>query len=79
MKAYIGSFYKVNGRPREMTFVKLKDLPPSFLEDHIEGTGVSREYSEGMELVWDLEADNFRVFNHSRVIDKPKSVHIEDF
>ena len=79
MKAYTGSFYKVNGRPREMTYVKLADLSETFLEDHITGGGTPRELQEGMELVWDLESEGFRVFNHSRIIDKPKAVHIEDF
>lgn len=65
MKAYIGSFKKKDGSGRTMTFAKLNELPEEFLEDKIIGSGSEKQYPEGMELVWDLEADNFRIFNYN--------------
>lgn len=68
MKAYKATFKKKNGELREMLFASLKDLPESFLETRIIGSGSEKLYPEGMELVWDLEADNFRIFNWNTVI-----------
>lgn len=68
MKAYVGSFKKKDGTARDMVFAKLEDLPDEFLETHIIGSGSDKQYPEGMELVWDLEADNFRIFNHKTAI-----------
>lgn len=74
MKAYVGNFKKKDGTIREMVFAKLEDLPDSFLEKRIIGSGNAKEYSEGMELVWDLEADNFRVFNHNTALDELEEI-----
>ena len=46
-----------------MVFARLFDLPETFLENKVQGAGSEQQYPDGMELVWDLEADNFRVFN----------------
>lgn len=62
--AYKGTFKKKNGEMRDMFFAKLSDLPDTFLDKKVQGTGQERQYPEGMELVWDLEEDNFRVFNY---------------
>jgi|TARA_B100001939_G_scaffold280769_1_gene249494 hypothetical protein len=64
MKAYKGSFKKKNGDKREMVFSRIKDLPNGFVAARIVGAGSERSYPEGMELVWDLEADDFRIFNY---------------
>ena len=64
MKAYKGSFKKKNGDKREMVFSRIKDLPNGFVAARIVGAGSERIYPEGMELVWDLEADDFRIFNY---------------
>lgn len=64
MKAYKGSFKKKNGDKREMVFSRIKDLPNGFVAARIVGAGSERTYPEGMELVWDLEADDFRIFNY---------------
>jgi hypothetical protein len=63
MKAYKGSFKKKNGEFRTMVFSKLPDLPEGFLDNLISGTGAPKALKEGSELVYDLEADGFRVFN----------------
>jgi len=78
MKAYKGTFKKKNGESRQMTFAKLADLPEQFLETRIIGAGSEQKYPEGMELVWDLEADNFRIFNWKSVDDTPKEFDIDE-
>ncbi len=78
MKAYKGTFKKKNGESRQMTFAKLADLPEQFLETRIIGAGSEQNYPEGMELVWDLEADNFRIFNWKSADDSPKEFEIDD-
>jgi len=65
LTAYKGVFTKKDGSERTMLFVRLEDLPEEFLASKINGTGTEKTLPAGMELVWDLEADNFRVFNHS--------------
>ena len=78
MKAFKGTFKKKNGESRQMTFAKLADLPEQFLETRIIGAGSEQKYPEGMELVWDLEADNFRIFNWKSVDDTPKEFDIDE-
>ncbi len=78
MKAYKGTFKKKNGESRQMTFAKLADLPEQFLETRVIGAGSEQNYPEGMELVWDLEADNFRIFNWKSADDSPKEFDIDE-
>ena len=78
MKAYKGTFKKKNGESRQMTFAKLADLPEQFLETRVIGAGSEQNYPEGMELVWDLEADNFRIFNWKSADNNPKEFDIDE-
>jgi hypothetical protein len=78
MKAYKGSFKKKNGDSREMVFARLYDLPEKFLNDRVQGAGSEQKYPDGMELVWDLEADNFRVFNWNSIEMRPKEFDIDE-
>jgi hypothetical protein len=78
MKAYKGSFKKKNGDSREMVFARLYDLPEKFLNDRVQGAGSEQKYPDGMELVWDLEADNFRVFNWNSIEIRPKEFDIDE-
>ncbi len=78
MKAYKGTFKKKNGESRQMTFAKLADLPEQFLETRVIGAGSEQNYPEGMELVWDLEADNFRIFNWKSADDSPMEFDIDE-
>jgi hypothetical protein len=77
MKVYKGSFKKRNGEIRNMLFAKINDLPDSFLEEKIIGAGSTKTYPSGMELVYDLEADNFRVFNWSTVEEPVREINID--
>jgi hypothetical protein len=65
MRAYVGSFVKDDGTTRRMYFAILGDMPPAFLDAKTTGTGTSPNQPEGKELVWDLQAGNFRVFNYN--------------
>ena len=67
MKAYKATFTKKTGELRTMTFAKLQDLPKGFLKP-LEGK--SKHLREGMELVWDLNIGEYRVFNNKTVIGK---------
>ena len=73
MKAYKGTFLKKTGERRVMRFVKLEDLPKSFLAENTSG-GKSHKLAEGMELVWDIDEKGFRIFNHTMRVD-----NIEEF
>ena len=78
MKAYKGTFKKKNGDSRDMVFARLLDLPQKFLDERVQGAGSEQQYPEGMELVWDLEADNFRVFNWKSVETDPKEFDVDE-
>ena len=77
MKAYKGTFKKKDGQLREMVFAKIEDLPHKFVASKIAGAGSVQKYPAGMELVWDLEADNFRIFNYNTKQDI-KELNIEE-
>jgi len=69
MKIYIGHFVKKNGEVRKMQFVRLEDLPDSFLASKIKGSDKTKKVlKEGNELVWDIEKKEFRVFNWNSVV-----------
>ena len=65
MIAYVGAFVNDDGTVRRMYFAKLDDMPAGFLDAKTTGTGRSPTQESGKELVWDLQANNFRVFNYN--------------
>jgi hypothetical protein len=77
MKVYKGTFKKQNGQIREMLFARIEDLPDSFLNEKIVGSGSEKQYAPNMELVWDIEADNFRIFNWSTQVGSIEQVSID--
>ena len=78
MKAYIGKFIKKNGSERVMTFCRLEDVPSDFLESTIKGNRANSNLSDGMELVWSLEDDAFRTFNHYTMIGELLEIEVDD-
>ncbi len=78
MKIYKASFKKKSGESRMMVFSRLTDLPNDFLEKNVQGAGSEIKYPEGMELVWDLEADNFRVFNWNTIDSAVEESNVEE-
>ena len=77
MKAFKGSFKKKSGENREMFFARISDLPSHFVASNIIGAGNEQKYPKGMELVWDLEQDDFRIFNWKTAVDRIKEVEID--
>ncbi len=67
MIAQRGTFIKTNGDERQMNFVRLDNLPEGFIEKNTAG-GVGPTLAEGQEIVWDLDASGFRVFNWNTTV-----------
>lgn len=86
MKSYTGTFTKTDGSPRLMHFVRLTDLPDTFLASRVKGSDASeartasrqRMLAEGKETVWDIDANNFRVFNWNSVVEDVAELEIDD-
>ncbi len=62
---YTGTFTKRNGQARTMTFVKGTDVP-----QHVRGSGQTPRLSKGEEIVYDVNANGWRVFNHNTIQGK---------
>jgi len=77
-KIYAGMFRKKNNDLRHMTFVKLDDVPETFLETKIKKGTQERRMPTGMELVWDLDQADFRVFNYSSQVGDLKEMDMTD-
>ena len=85
MKLYTGTFTKTDGTPRYMQFVRLTDLPDTFLATRIKGNDATeartaarqRMLAEGKETVWDMDANNFRIFNWNAVVTDIAEEEIE--
>lgn len=67
MIAQRGTFIKTNGDEREMNFVRIENLPEGFIEKNTAG-GTAPKLAEGQEIVWDLDASGFRVFNWNTTV-----------
>ena len=77
-KIYAGMFRKKNNDLRHMTFVKLEDVPETFLETKIKDKSKDRSMPTGMELVWDLDQSDFRVFNYGSQVGRLKEMDMTD-
>ena len=70
---YTTTFVKKDGSERRMKYVRLSELGETDYETY--GIPVptlkapTRKYAENHELVWDIEANNFRILNWATVID----------
>jgi len=69
MKAYSGTFTKQDGSRRTMRFIKLADVPNSLISAKITGKQ-KHTLQAGMELVWDIDANDLRIFNYNKIVDK---------
>ena len=80
VKGYEAKFIKKNGEERNMTFVKVSDLPDDFVKAKIRGTGKERKFGEEMELVWEISENKsgFRVFNWATIIGDAKEVFLNN-
>jgi hypothetical protein len=57
---YNGTFRKLNGQTRQMRFIRRQDLPSSMVN---ETTIRTLEGKTGAEVVYDVDARQFRQFN----------------
>ena len=64
---HTATFTKQNGEKRTMSFVRLTDLPKEFLSEMIKDTSKAKSIKQGNEVVWDLDRNNFRIFNWNTV------------
>ena len=67
MIAQRGTFVKKDGNELQMNFVRLDNLPEGFIEKNTAG-GVGPTLAEGQEIVWDLDAAGFRIFNWNTAV-----------
>jgi len=77
-KIYTGMFKKKNDDFRHMTFVKLNDVPETFLSTKIKDSKKEKTMPKGMELVWDLDASDFRVFNYTSQVGQLREIDMTD-
>jgi hypothetical protein len=68
MRAYKAKYIKQNGEARDILFIKIKDLPQSFIETKLKGKSKPKVSDPDSELVWDLEKQGFRTLNHKTII-----------
>ena len=61
---YTGTFTKVNGATRTMTFIRKSDLPSSLINENVIN---NLEGRTGCEVVYDTERRGFRQFNWKTV------------
>ena len=77
MKAYNGTFTKKTGEARTMRFIRITDIPDKFITAQIKGTGRKPTLAEGMELVWDLDTNAFRMFNWKTVEGNVTEIEVD--
>ena len=77
MKAYNGTFTKKNGDARTMRFIRMTDIPEKFIALQVKGTGRKPSLSEGLELVWDLDTNAFRMFNWKTVEGNVTEIEVD--
>lgn len=73
---YSATFVKANGENREMKFIKLNDLPNSFLDDKIKNKESKKTLAEGHEVVWDIDKNGFRIFNWNTIVGEAEKNEI---
>ena len=61
---YNGTFRKLNGQKRTMSFIRQSDLPSSMVNSH---TINEMQQKTGNEVVYDTENREFRQFNWNTV------------
>ena len=64
---YSGSFTKRDGTVRQMRFIKESAVPQT-----LRGSGQKPQYLDSkQEVVFDLDKNGWRVFNHDTVVTSP--------
>jgi len=78
---YKGTFLKKDGTERSMFFAYKEHLTEGMLDEIFDGDqpdfSTQRKLPEGMELVYDIEAFDWRIFNKSTQIGELEPYEIE--
>lgn len=77
MKVHLATFTKANGEQRTMKFILVEDLPQDFLQFKVKNTGKKPALKEGQKLVWDIDADGFRILNTQTLIGEIKTLDMD--
>ena len=79
MKIHEGIFKKKNGDQRLMKFVRTADLPQEFIQKITKSGSIppTNHLPEGMEIVWDVNASAFRIFNWRTVVGTVAEIHAD--
>ena len=77
MNVFEGTFTKKDGSLRKMKFVRLKEISKEFLSNKLKGLG-KKKLNEGEEVVWDLEKQEFRIFNWKTEVGDLKTIFQEN-
>ena len=79
MRAHLAVFKKKDGSLRTMRFVSLDNLPEDFFTSQTKNPDKKLKLAEGSSLVWDLDKQNFRVFNKNTIIGEIEAFNVESF
>lgn len=84
MKYYETTFLKKDGTPRAIKFIKTEQIP-LLTEGQRGRLGVSynkdatpRKLEEGSQLVFDIEAKEFRVVNFNKLVSELIELEVKD-
>lgn len=77
MKAYVGTFIKKDGSLRTMTFMNLEDMPKEIMEKKLKNSGRKVTLTEGQKIVFDLEKNEFRIFNHKSLVGELDEIEVD--
>lgn len=60
-----------------MRFVSLDNLPEDFFTSQTKNPNKKSNLAEGSNLVWDLDKQDFRVFNKNTIIGEIEAFNVE--
>ena len=72
---YTGIFRKKNGVNRLMNYIKILDLPRTIVSDKMRENHISADGKS--EIVYDVNAEGFRRFNHGTLVGKLSSKYVK--
>ena len=72
---YTGTFRKQDGSTRLMNYIKVVDLPKSMVSENTRKSYISSDGKS--EIVYDVNANGFRTFNHGTLQGTITSKYIQ--
>ena len=71
---YTGTFRKQDGSTRLMNYIKILDLPKGMVSENTRNNYLSSDCKR--EIVYDVNANAIRTFNHGTLIGTISSKHV---